>query len=104
MGEWYSYDPDCGYEEHDTEAEARAAAEQALEYRRDVAGEGWAEDTDQIVWGRVMGRAMPTTTHTHGPDCRTEDGCPEGHSLEFDYIARFDLTETGCEDPVRGPR
>ena len=49
---------------YDTADEARGFAEEALEYARERAGEGWPEDTGSICWGRVLGSVTQTTDLT----------------------------------------
>jgi type II secretory pathway pseudopilin PulG len=102
MGEieqWFSYSEDDGFRRHASAEEAKAAAQAALDGAVDASGDGWPEDTDSICWGEVREAAVETIVHKHGPDCRplAEDegwGCTEGHTLEFDYVSRFDLTPT----------
>lgn len=53
MTDWYSYDPDDGFQHWGSAAEAQRAAEEALEYARDDAGDGWSE-VRAICWGRLV--------------------------------------------------
>lgn len=55
MNYYFSNDPmGDGLLFHDTEGEARVAAERALELAHD---DEWAEDTSLICWGEVIGKA-----------------------------------------------
>lgn len=61
MKEWFSHDPEGhGLEFHETEAEAKAAAEKALDDYRDDAGDGWAESVTGVCWGRLFGQIVET--------------------------------------------
>ena len=53
-GKFYSYDPELGFEVHDTEADARSEAEATLEHYADQAPEGWHENVSDIEWGRMI--------------------------------------------------
>lgn len=52
---WVSYSSDEGYEGHDSEAEASAAAERVLAWAEEEAsgGYGWPDVVQSIWWGRV---------------------------------------------------
>lgn len=59
MKTWFSYDPyGDGFVTHETEAEARTAAEKALEAERDNAHEGWSTVVEDICWGKIRGRVI----------------------------------------------
>lgn len=89
-----------------TEAEARAAADEGLEWasmEADRHGE-WPCDVDQICWGRILGQVAERVVHQHDDDCAVDpedpdhepgDGCLEGYPLDVvvvDYDL-FDLTQ-----------
>jgi hypothetical protein len=58
---WFAFSPTgCGLEFFATADEARAEAEGYLDSERDEAGEGWSEETTQIVWGRIHGEIEET--------------------------------------------
>ncbi|PWC10505.1 hypothetical protein [Brenneria corticis] len=80
---FFTYEgPDAIYDEHDTMGGAIKQAEDALDYCRDCAGEGWPDETGQICWGVVVQRA--TMHNQHKPAPETED-------TSFDYICEYDL-------------
>lgn len=54
MIEWYSYDPERGYETFSTPKEAESDAESCLEHLRDKASDGWHEDTEAVQWGAIV--------------------------------------------------
>jgi hypothetical protein len=76
MTQWYSIDPEHGVEVWATEAEAKAAAEAALEHYRDNASDGWHEQMEALEWGMLL---------------------PHGHAKEVDRVER-ENDDTGlCE-------
>lgn len=80
---WYAYDPEEGYDIHTTEAEARAAAEVALDHYRDEAtgGDEWHPDTHEVEYGMLIPVARAAETD------RVET--PEGpHDYTCDYVLR----------------
>ena len=78
-GQWYSYDPENGFKHHDTAEAARKAAMATIELCLD---EHWAENTDQVEWGRVYERATETNVR---PD-------PSGNC---DYHCDYELVPVG---------
>lgn len=102
-----------GYDRHEceTEAEAKAGAQRALDAEADHChrcGE-WAEEVEAIGWGRVVdGKdvAVELATRTNVREmCREPSGCPcgklhggdddddddEGYSSYVDYICDYEL-------------
>lgn len=61
---FFAYDSETGFERFATEAEAKAAAQESIEAYREDAGEGWAEEVENICWGVVLG----TTREVALPD------------------------------------
>lgn len=86
MSKWFMYDPDCGYDEFDTEEEALSAAERAIDYYRDC--DGWPEDVAGVTVGRVTHRADKFNVVTR--DMIDAEGCCNGtfhaglHRGQFD--------------------
>ncbi len=65
---WFSYRPLCEFRRHATEAEARAAAEGALDDERHFAEFfGWGGFTDVICYGPILAQAK-RVSDSHGPD------------------------------------
>ena len=54
-----------GYELWETEEEARAAAQSAIEYWRTIADPEWPEEVERVCWGEI--REMATAKATQ-PD------------------------------------
>jgi hypothetical protein len=50
---YFSYYPEEGFELHETADEAKKAAEDALDFERGEAAEGWSDYIDQICWGEL---------------------------------------------------
>ena len=79
MKRYFSYDDQNNFELHDTLAEAKAAAEKALDYCSDEArSEGWPESVDEICFGELRGQVVetlrePWDTEKHGD--APEEGC-----------------------------
>lgn len=53
MSRYFSYDPDGGFELHDTAELAQAEADEAIDYYRQHADEGWSENVSQVCWGEL---------------------------------------------------
>lgn len=79
MKRFFSYDDQDQFRLHDTLAEAKSAAEKALEYCRDEAWiEGWPDSVDEICYGELRGHVVeslrePWDTDKHGT--APEEGC-----------------------------
>lgn len=60
MKNYFVYSTDEGYNEFETEAEAKAYAEKCLDYYKEEAQYEceWPEETDSVVWGKILGRAV----------------------------------------------
>lgn len=57
MKSYFVYNDDSGYSEFETEAEAKAYADECLRYYEEDAqyvGE-WPEETESIKWGKIIG-------------------------------------------------
>lgn len=88
---FFSYSPD-GFVLHETVEEAKDEAEAALSLWTD--GE-FTEGYLDICWGEVRGAVHEEILHHHGPECRGENGCPEGHygASEYDYVGHCTLVD-----------
>lgn len=85
---WFSFDrPLHEFELHATEAEARAAAENALVYYRDCAAqEGWPEDDICVGYGKLTG--LPIRV-----DVKTREEWEKEHDPEDDPFPSADFDE-----------
>ena len=63
---FFTFDPDNGFETYKTAEEAKAAAEEAIDYYSGDAGDGWPEEVDQVCWGEIK-------QHTQQTDLRHRD-------------------------------
>lgn len=50
---FFMFDPDNGFETYKTAEEAKAAAEEAIDYYRGDAGDGWPDEVSQVCWGEI---------------------------------------------------
>lgn len=76
---YFSYDPECKeFNFFDTEEEAKAEAEEILEYERDEAADGWSEMVEDICWGKIIGRVV-------------EKSRKPGNDSRFDEIVDYEL-------------
>jgi hypothetical protein len=68
---FFSYYPDDGFELHETEDEAKARAQYAIDMYRDDAMEGWAEEVDSVCWGelREYAKEIDTTAECGADSC-----------------------------------
>lgn len=78
---YFAYDPDAGFEQFNTEAEAMVFAQAAIDAYREVAGDGWDEDVENVCWGVVHG-----TTQQVAVDDDYDGRHGLGEMLFVDYI------------------
>lgn len=86
---YFSYDPDCGFDTHDTAEEARSQSEESISYYRDNACDGWSEHVEGICWGVILSEVEETENRPRHED----DGC----CPECDFVVDYGLTE--AQDP-----
>ena len=88
------------FDTHTTAEEARAVAEERLEFCRDESGDGWNTDiVEHIAWGPIAEHVVMTDRKEHHPECgRTDTGDPdECHDacdipgLPFDFSCGYEL-------------
>jgi len=69
MTQYFSY-CDGDFQTHETAEEAKETAEECLSYFRDVAGEGWSDESMNICWGEVRQHVEVTMERPVEPgDC-----------------------------------
>lgn len=75
---YFSYCPEEGFELHATAEEAKKAVEDALDFERSEACEGWSDYVDQFCWGELTQRVVETMCRPRtdddtfvSPDCDT---------------------------------
>lgn len=82
---WFVYDPDySGMEFYATEAEAKAAAEKALDFWRGEAisdGE-WSDEVESLIWGRVYQSVVEVPIDC-GESDEDEDDMPQDRCCDF---------------------
>lgn len=79
---YFSTNADCQIEFHPTAEQAKAAAEEELQYEADQAPDGWRDGVDNICWGEI--RQMTVKTKSK-PD----------ESGKFDTIDDYELVDVG---------
>ena len=70
---FFSYDPDDGFELHDSEEEAKECAQNAIDLYRDDAAERWAEGVERVCWGNVRQNVVEVNiapTNKHGEEAQ----------------------------------
>ncbi|NHR05762.1 hypothetical protein HA052_11180 [Chromobacterium haemolyticum] len=78
---YFAYDPDTGFEQFNTEAEAMSFAQESIDAYRDAAGDGWDEGVENVCWGVVHGTTQQVAVED---DYDGRDGL--GDMLFVDYI------------------
>ena len=89
---WLTYDPDDGWEQYDTEREARDALDCIVDHLRDDSSEGWHEEAERAALYRCERAASLVLTTTATRDDDTEDG-RRCRSEGWDFFARGDIVE-----------
>lgn len=101
---FFSYDPDNGFEFHDTAEQAKAECEKAFGYYQDeAAGDGWPENVDQLCWGEIKEQAsLIKETNRPPSEELDEDGYDaEGNDWrngDFDNIQEWKISAIPEED------
>jgi hypothetical protein len=85
---FFSYAPETGMEFHDTQEAAVKAAQECLDSESDNAGDGWAEDVDNICWGVVCGHAAMVNREPAPPGCDCDFYC------DYELMTTDDLRAT----------
>jgi hypothetical protein len=88
---WFVYCPETGFDEFDTEAEAKKAAEESLDWLREVSGDGWHEDTGHLRYGMMI-----TVEQAEEVDREETPGS------EFDYTCNYILQPIATGRALRG--
>jgi hypothetical protein len=57
---YFSYCPEEGFELHETAEQAKNAVEDALDFERSEAYEGWSDYIDQFCWGELKQHVVET--------------------------------------------
>lgn len=55
---FFSFSQDEDFEEHDTAEAAEHAAQESIDFYRDLAPDGWPEAVEYVRWGVVLGMAV----------------------------------------------
>jgi hypothetical protein len=65
---YFSYNTEDGFQIHTTAEEAKKFAEDALNFERGEAREGWSDYVDQICWGELKQRTIETLNRPRTDD------------------------------------
>lgn len=57
---FFMYDPDSGFEIYPTAEQAKSAAEEAIDYYRGDAIDGWPDEVAQVCWGEIKQESQQT--------------------------------------------
>lgn len=50
---FFMYDPESGFETYETAEQAKSAAEDAIDWYRGEAVDGWSDEVEQVCWGEI---------------------------------------------------
>ena len=70
---FFSYDPDDGFEVHETEEEAKMCAQKTIDRYRDDATDGWSEEVEYVCWGELRQQAVEIPINDHSCDYKLVD-------------------------------
>lgn len=57
---YFAFDNDGGFTNHDTAESARKEAQEAIDYFRGDACDGWPDDVSSVCWGVIMQQSTKT--------------------------------------------
>lgn len=85
---YYSYDPECGIEFHDTPEEAQARAEKALDdaiFHAEDSDFSWHDNEHEISWGEVR---QKVEVEDREPTTEEKENNPE-----WDFVRKIELED-----------
>lgn len=83
--DYFCYDPETGFETHNTTEGAKQAAEDAIDYYRDHADEGWSEEVTGVCWGKILQRTVETASFSASEAKQNGIYVPSGFSGVSEY-------------------
>lgn len=86
MSNFFCYDPQEGFQLFDSAEDAKKSAQEALEYERQEACEGWSDEVDKICWGQLT-QCVAETMRRPRTDADTFV------SADCDIIVDYDLVD-----------
>ncbi|PIJ49068.1 hypothetical protein BV501_14460 [Erwinia sp. OAMSP11] len=88
---YFAYDTDGGFTNHNTAERAQKEAQDAIEYFRETACDGWSDEVDSVCWGVILQQAKQTDIRP-----RTDEDKCESHIEEIcDYVLLPELKNVG---------
>lgn len=78
---YFAYDTDGGFTNHETAERAQEEAQNAIEYFRENACDGWSDEVDSVCWGAIMQEANKVDERP----VTSEDKCASHIEFYCDY-------------------
>lgn len=78
---YFAYDTDGGFTNHDTAERAQEEAQNAIEYFRENACDGWSDEVDSVCWGAIIQQAEKVDERP----VTSEDKCASHIECYCDY-------------------
>jgi len=102
--QYFSYDPDNGFETFATEEEAKKFALATIELYNVDADDGWPEEVERIYYGRIIGHTVEKQIKHEIPLCGDSKLCctkclhgEDGDSLSTPSCDDYDFSNDGRE-------
>ena len=86
---YFAFDSDGGFTNHDTAESARKEAQEAIDYFRGDACDGWPGDVSSVCWGVIMQQS----TKTGERPVEEDDKCSSHIERVCDYVLLPELQE-----------
>ncbi|EJR0236039.1 TPA: hypothetical protein U2L90_001581 [Enterobacter hormaechei] len=91
---YFAYDNDGGFTNHATAERAQKEAQDAIDYFRESACDGWSDEVESVCWGTIIQQAEQTDLRQ-----RTEEDKCEPHIEEVcDYVLLPELKKAGTHE------
>lgn len=68
---FFGYDPETGFETFKTKEEAINYAQEAIDWYREGAGDGWDECVTSVCWGEIKGETVEVGLRPATEDAET---------------------------------
>lgn len=78
---YFAYDTDGGFTNHETAERAQKEAQDAIEYFRESACDGWSDEVDSVCWGAIIQQAEKVDERP----VTSEDKCASHIECYCDY-------------------
>lgn len=88
---YFAYCPDSGFETFQTREEAEKYAQEAIDWFRDSASEGWNEEVSGVCWGEIKQETVMTC-------CKTVKEAEEELGVIIDATCYSGYADYGLKD------